>query len=304
MPAKLSKADLVAKATSLIKAKPTFALVGVRKLPERGAKNFKIKCLDCGAVELRDMRWLASSHGCMCSRGSKIAKTQRMSKTDYTEKWRLSERKLKIVSEFCGMHVRVDVRCLRCSYVWSAAPTNLRKAGCPKCAPRLQQANNLKTYGVEHTFQREDVQRKRAASMKRRYGEEHALQSPKLFQKMVSSSYKTKEYALGGRSVLVQGYEPLALDWLLANTKISASDIRCGSDPEMPRIEYVDTDGRRKIYHPDFFVPKHNLIVEVKSSYTYSNRLQKNLHKAAACSAAGYKFRFLVMHPNGSRIHV
>lgn len=304
MPAKLSKADLVAKATSLIKAKPTFALVGVRKSPERGAKNFKVKCLDCGTVELRNMRWLSSNHGCMCGRGSKISKTQRMSKAEYTEKWNLPERKLKIVSAFRGMHVRVDVRCLRCKHVWSTAPTNLRKAGCPKCAPVLQRLNNLETYGVEHTFQRPDVIGKRAATMQRLYGEEHALQSGPLFQKMVSSSYKTKEYKLGRRTVLVQGYEALALNWLLENTRIKAKDVRCGCDPDMPRISYTDVDGKRKTYHPDIFVPSRNLIVEVKSSYTYSSRLQKNLCKAAACKAAGYAFRFLVMSPDGRRIHV
>jgi hypothetical protein len=32
-------------------------------------------------------------------------------------------------------------------------------------------------------------------------------------------------------------------------------------------------------YHPDFYLPKYNLIVEVKSSYTYESDLDKNLAK-------------------------
>lgn len=296
----LSTSEAERRANEHLKLKPTFRYVGLAS--ESHPYSFNVECLDCKTVQVRSMVWLRSKFGCLCQKGSKISKAQRMTKAEFSHKWNLKDRKLKIVSKFQGMHRRVHVMCLRCRHKWHAAPTNLRKAGCPVCAPSVQRANNMEKYGVEHTLQRPDVRAKRAATMIKKHGHVHALQNPKLFQRMVSNSYRTKSYRLGKRTVQVQGYEGLALDWILKNTRIKASDIACG--PDVPSVPYTSSSGKSKTYHPDFFVPKHNLVIEVKSVYTYNSRLEQNLLKAAACVASGYKFRFLVMRPDGSRIHV
>lgn len=304
MPKKLTQAELVNLAQIALRAKPTFKLIGVRKQPTRNAKNFKVQCLDCGNVEARSTTWLRSQYGCMCTRGAKISSTSVMTKQEFSAKWNLEKRRLKVVSKFKGMHTRVKVSCLRCDHVWPTSPTNLRKAGCPKCAPGLLREKNLSLYGVEHALQRPEVRVKIKEAMIEKYGMPHALQNKNLFEKMVSSSYSTKPFLLGNRTVYVQGYEDFALSWLLANTKIKPSEICCGRDRQVPKIKYQVASGVTKVYYPDIFVPKHNLIVEVKSEYSYRARLSTNLRKAAACMAQGYQFRFLVMAKDGSRVHV
>jgi hypothetical protein len=47
-------------------------------------------------------------------------------------------------------------------------------------------------------------------------------------------------------------------------------------------------------YHPDFYLPKYNLIVEVKSSYTYESDLDKNLAKKEYSIKNGFNFIFII----------
>jgi hypothetical protein len=47
-------------------------------------------------------------------------------------------------------------------------------------------------------------------------------------------------------------------------------------------------------YHPDFYLPKYKLIVEVKSSYTYESDLDKNLAKKEYSIKNGFNFIFII----------
>lgn len=47
-------------------------------------------------------------------------------------------------------------------------------------------------------------------------------------------------------------------------------------------------------YHPDFYLPEYNLIVEVKSSYTYEYDLDKNLAKKEYSIKGGFNFLFII----------
>jgi hypothetical protein len=47
-------------------------------------------------------------------------------------------------------------------------------------------------------------------------------------------------------------------------------------------------------YHPDFYLPKYNLIIEIKSSYTYNYDLEKNLKKKEYSLKNGYNFLFII----------
>ena len=49
----------------------------------------------------------------------------------------------------------------------------------------------------------------------------------------------------------------------------------------MPKIEYNLNNTIRR-YYPDFYIPKDNLIIEVKSMWTYKIDLEKNLAKQKA----------------------
>jgi hypothetical protein len=64
---------------------------------------------------------------------------------------------------------------------------------------------------------------------------------------------------------------------------------------EITKIECINYsfDGSR-VYYPDFYLPKYNLIIEIKSSYTYERFLEKNNSKQKACLELGYNHIFII----------
>jgi len=53
-------------------------------------------------------------------------------------------------------------------------------------------------------------------------------------------------------------------------------------------------ENKNKYYHPDFYYKHLNLIIEIKSNYTYNKELNKNLSKRKSCIEKGYKFIFII----------
>jgi len=62
----------------------------------------------------------------------------------------------------------------------------------------------------------------------------------------------------------------------------------------MPKIWYVAEDGIRRKYYPDIYIQEENMIVEVKSTWTYTKELERNKLKEKACLDAGYDFKFMI----------
>jgi len=60
-----------------------------------------------------------------------------------------------------------------------------------------------------------------------------------------------------------------------------------------PTIKY-SIFGKNKIYFPDFYIPKLNLIVEIKSSYFYNLEEEINLIKKSYSELNNYKFIFII----------
>jgi hypothetical protein len=136
--------------------------------------------------------------------------------------------------------------------------------------------------------------------MLRCYGVEHPSQSAILADK--NRSYKRKAYVLGNSTVLVQGYEPQALDYILAEHNVKPEDIVCGVGSDVPTVKWYDIKGMLHVYRPDIFIPKFNRLIEVKSVYTLKLSRSSLKHKAAACNDLGYKFTLLVMDGSGNRL--
>lgn len=155
-------------------------------------------------------------------------------------------------------------------------------------------------YGVENASQNTSIRAKQKATMLERFGVEHPHQSPDVIEKVMKSRYKLKEFVFpSGNKALVQGYEPNALRHLLQEGIGETEIVTAKTD--MPAIWYVD-DGKRRRYFPDIFIPARNLVVEVKSDYTYTADEGKNLLKKEACEAAGYDFRFMIYNKKGERL--
>jgi hypothetical protein len=65
------------------------------------------------------------------------------------------------------------------------------------------------------------------------------------------------------------------------------------------RIEDAHTiryfyDGKTRSYFPDFYYRPLNLIIEIKSTYTYESNIDKNLAKRNAAIKAGFDFIFII----------
>jgi len=140
-----------------------------------------------------------------------------------------------------------------------------------------------------------------------RYGEKYfsemvkevwSKRSPEERQEIAKKAIQTrsgktwyKSYTLGEEIKQVQGYEPFVLDFLL-EYGFEPSDIKIGVE-QIPTIEYQFLDTKRK-YYPDIYIPKLNLIIEVKSTYTLGKNKEMSEAKQIATQKNGYNFVFIV----------
>lgn len=122
---------------------------------------------------------------------------------------------------------------------------------------------------------------------------------------------RARPVTLKGKTfILDSNAEKDALKWIFRNTSIEPDEIFEFASKRVPKIS-GDFLGA-KSYHPDFYVPSWNLLVEVKSlasagmkgkyftkSWLLFARLQA---KAKASKKAGYTFKLLVMDSKGHRV--
>jgi hypothetical protein len=171
----------------------------------------------------------------------------------------------------------------------------------------------LKNYGVENPSQSEKIKSKKKTTSMEKFGVEYFLQSDEgkenfrtvclekygvenptmnheIFEKVQDSIFKKKDYIWKtGEISKVQGYEDKVLKEL--EEKGYTFDEVKTLQKDIPAIWY-DFNGNKKRYYPDIFIPSENLIIEVKSTYTYEVDLEKNLAKQNAVLGQGFNFRF------------
>ena len=250
-------------------------------------------CRECGAVRIYNCHAF-EKRGCWCQRTRKTMEIQHES--HHARRLRyladLATRDIRILTAFRTLHNIVTAECLSCNTQWQVTGGNLRSGhGCPKCAI----VNRRKLTAVDYAAR---LTRLKHTFMER-YGVEHALQHKAFFYKAQSSGYRLYDYKLGRKTIQVQGYEPFALDYILSRG-VPARCIVAGRGSDIPSVPYR-LDGKRRVYHPDIWLPDRNLIVEVKSYGTYMKSLRVNLAKRRAAEKAGFRFMFLVMNRDGTR---
>lgn len=129
-------------------------------------------------------------------------------------------------------------------------------------------------------------------------------------RKRVYKKYKQYQHTVGDRNVVVQGYEPQALDYLTSELGIAPSDIRCETEFGNALDIRYKYRGKMRTYYPDIYVISHRLIVEVKSTHTLGLHGNKQRGwsmtraKAIACHKKGYKFMLLLMDRQGNRLRM
>ena len=172
----------------------------------------------------------------------------------------------------------------------------------PKHKEKCQETTSAK-YGVKHHTQSAETKRKIRKTCLKRYGVRSHNQNPEIHSKQTQSRYTAKSAILNGNVVKLRGYEPKALEYMIHRVGIPEGSIIADRE-NIPTITYTFL-GKDHRYFPDFYIPKRNLIVEVKSVWTLaSSRKVFNtmVAKASACLAQGFKFKLLVMKPNGEEL--
>jgi hypothetical protein len=138
----------------------------------------------------------------------------------------------------------------------------------------------LKKYGVENPTQSEEIKKKSKETCLKKYGVEYPMQNEKIYYKNLKNNYLKKNIY----NLQYQGtYEYDFIDRYYNRYKIY------NAKP----INYIFEE-KKKIYYPDFYLPDFNLIVEIKSLYTYKLHLKRNLLKKEACIKNRYNFLFII----------
>jgi len=180
-----------------------------------------------------------------------------------------------------------------------------------KNAEQLEKIVNtcLERYGVKNPYQRQHNRDKAQASYEERFEGGHPLKDPKVQAKRISTvirrygvdnimkdvgifsrsrRYNNKSLTLpSGQVRLYQGFEDVAILHLL---QTYSEDEIISERTHLPVIIY---DATRR-YFPDIYIPKDNLIIEVKSTWTYRQHFERNQLKKKAAEQAGYSFQFWI----------
>ena len=145
-----------------------------------------------------------------------------------------------------------------------------------------QKITNVEKYGFGCALQNEIVKNKTLETNIKKYGVNHPMQNQDVFQKQQKSSYGIKKHPEFG--LYYRGtYEKDFLDMCFKNN----ITIQQGK-----KIKYIN-NGKSHYYFSDFYLEHKDLIVEIKSTYTYKKDLEKNLAKQKACLEQGYNFIFI-----------
>jgi hypothetical protein len=148
--------------------------------------------------------------------------------------------------------------------------------------------------------EQDEINDKRRQTNLERFGVENVFLLPNNKSKVNKGNSSIKKYILpSGKIIGIRGYEHIVLDQLLQTyneTDLQVHDDL--SDYVIERFEYQSVD-RKRLYYPDIYISKENLIIAVKSEWwwngkldlRYKSRLENNLRKRQAVIDNGYRFQ-------------
>jgi hypothetical protein len=165
--------------------------------------------------------------------------------------------------------------------------TNLRKYGFENPAESKEVREKIKTYFCknynENSFMSTiEFREKSGKTMQKKYGVEYSMQNKDIFEKQQRSGFLSKKF--GKSNILYRGnFELDFLEKYFELFKISNA----------PSIKYY-FDCKNKIYHPDFIIESHNLIIEIKNSYLAKRDASKMEAKKEGVLKSGYKYILII----------
>lgn len=173
----------------------------------------------------------------------------------------------------------VRYRC-HCGQTATTHDTNLQKWTCCKVC-----------HAKNNPFFSSETQERIKRSNFERYGVENVMHVPSIMSKNLRQRFRKKEFCLpSGKIVTLQGYEGLCLSALLK--EYGEEEIETKLE-KIPVVKYM-FEKRNRCYYPDFFIPSGNLLIEVKSTFTFIRDLEKNKAKFQACADVGFRLHVYI----------
>lgn len=144
-----------------------------------------------------------------------------------------------------------------------------------------------------------EVKSKTANTCIEKYGVPSIMQNKELMNRQQIAAFKRKDYVFpSGITWSIQGDEGNIITYLLSN---GYSEEQLTQDA--PVIDYKFA-GRRRKHFPDLYIPSENLIIEVKSPFTFEREKNKNEAKISAAIAAGYEYHFYIWNRLDSTVTI
>jgi hypothetical protein len=137
---------------------------------------------------------------------------------------------------------------------------------------KKREETNLIKYGVIYPMKNNIIKNKRIINTLKKYGVKHTSMLKEVQEKRLSHQpdfFIGKPYILPSNKIIyVLGYENNFLDYVFQNKLINEEDF----DFKKRAFKYQDCN-QIKHYYPDFYIPKFDLFIEIKSTYVMQ-RLQ------------------------------
>jgi hypothetical protein len=194
-------------------------------------------------------------------------------------------------------------RPLKCPHIKNKMiQKNIIKFGfsCPLKNEKIFQKSKdklMKNYGVLTPLSSSVIFEKFKNTNLKKYGETHWMKNADFYNNFLNIKKKTtyKIYNLNDEEIKLQGYEDYVFDELLKC--YNRTDILIGQNLNkyIGQIKY-DFNEIEHTYYPDFFIKSENLIIEVKSPYTYMVDLERNIEKEKSCINLGFNFQFIIIN--------
>lgn len=141
-----------------------------------------------------------------------------------------------------------------------------------KQALEVRKKTCLEKYGVDNVMRTQSTKDKIKETCLTKYGAPSHMQNDDFLEKYFNEYYRQfqfKPYILpSGKTVNLLGYELTFLDYLL--TKFNESEITIGYSAYQKIKCTYEQSGKIHRYIPDFYIESKNLVIEVKSNYTYT----------------------------------
>lgn len=188
---------------------------------------------------------------------------------------------------------KFDVKCDRCKCVYSVQMRSLlsNKHLCQPCKFRNITNNETikkRVLSCENTkrekekidpLYRQKIYNKVSSKSIDLYGNYNN------FEKILKSSYHSKKFKNTDLSYRAS-YE---FNFLELCEKMNL----IGKIDKPKPIQYFFLN-KKHFYYPDFFIKELNLVIEIKSTYTFNRDVEKNLEKKKYAIAEGYDFLFII----------